>query len=207
MDREWERPICSRRSRPGNQTSIELVWSVVSGTITDIAADGLATAGTVYQDSTATVRGMWLGINGDIDLTILDVDQDDYGSYAGDGIDDDWQVDFFGEENPDAGPGKNPDGDRHDNRFEFLAGIDPTDPLSVFWIDVAHDEVLGESDIVFSPRFTSRTYRVVASTQLADPIWVELTGTSTSDNGDERTVTDPNAGGARKFYRVEITRP
>jgi hypothetical protein len=28
-----------------------------------------------------------------------------------------------------------------------------------------------------------------------------------SDAGDERTVTDLDAGGARKFYSVEITKP
>ncbi|MFT5190836.1 MAG: hypothetical protein ACI9DF_003936 [Verrucomicrobiales bacterium] len=28
-----------------------------------------------------------------------------------------------------------------------------------------------------------------------------------SDNGDERTVTDPNAASVRKFYRIDITKP
>ncbi len=185
----------------------ELVWGVVSGPVAGINANGLATAGIVYEDTTATVRGTWLGAIGDFDLTVLNVGKDDYLSYAGDGLDDDWQVFFFGEENPDAAPGKNPDGDRNDNRFEFLAGVDPTDPVSFFSVAVDHDASLGEADIVFSPRFTDRSYRVMGSTLLTTADWTEVTGGTVSDNGDGRTVTDPNAAGSEKFYRIEITRP
>jgi hypothetical protein len=36
--------------------------------------------------------------------------------------------------------------------------------------------------------------------------WAPLAGATVSDNGDERTITDPS-GGERKFYRVEVQRP
>lgn len=57
-----------------------------------------------------------------------------------------------------------------------------------------------QKNIIFTPRFTDRTYVVKFRSDLA-------TGTTQSDSGSERTVTDPNATGAKKFYQVEITKP
>ena len=37
--------------------------------------------------------------------------------------------------------------------------------------------------------------------------WTTLTGTTQSDNGTQRTVTDTGATGAKKFYHIEITKP
>jgi hypothetical protein len=37
--------------------------------------------------------------------------------------------------------------------------------------------------------------------------WLPITASAPSDNGSERTITDLNASGARKFYQVEVTKP
>ena len=47
------------------------VWSVVNGPITGIALNGNATAGEVFINAPATVRGSWDGIEGDLVLTVL----------------------------------------------------------------------------------------------------------------------------------------
>ena len=183
-------------------------WSVSSGPINSIDAGGLATAGIVYQNTPALVRGDYLGQFGTLALNVLNVGLDDFGSYAGDGIDDAWQVQYFGLDNPAAGPARDPDGDGQNNVFEYTAGTDPTSALSRFNLAIAR--VPGEPDqenIIFSPRFPSRTYTVQFRDSLSGGLFAPLGGTTTNDVGPERTVTDLNATGLAKFYRVCISFP
>ncbi len=185
----------------------EVAWSIVTGPLTDIDA-GLATAATVYQDTSATVQGSYGGLDDQFDLTVRDIDPDNYGSYAGDGLDDAWQYDYFGLDIPLAGPLMDPDGDGQNNVFEFTAGIIPTDPLSRFLLRV--EPVAGEpaqKRLVFSPLVVGRTYDILTSTTLLGDSWSALSGGVVSDIGDERSVIDPNASGNKKFYRVGITKP
>lgn len=184
-----------------------ITWSVQSGPLaTD--ANGLASAGNVYQDTAAVAQGDYAGQSGTLDLTVLDSLPDNYGSYAGDTLDDAWQVQYFGVGNPDAAPGIDADGDGQDNAFEFTAGLVPTDRASFF--DQRIEAVPGQpgqTRVIFSPRLNNRSYTVQTSTTLLVPSWITLTGTTETDDGDERTVTDPGASGERKFYKVEIAKP
>lgn len=59
---------------------------------------------------------------------------------------------------------------------------------------------------VFGPIRAERNYTVMNSLDLSPSGWNELTGGSQSDDGEERTVTDPDASGPRKFYNVRIGR-
>jgi hypothetical protein len=187
----------------------ELVtWQVVSGPIESISAVGIATAGSVYQDTAATVQGTLGAFIAPLDLTVLDSIADNFGSYAGDGIGDDWQVFYFGFDNPLAAPALDPDGDGQDNLFEFTAGLVPTDPFSLFrlWIECVPNQP-AQKRLVFNPRFANRTYTVEYRMSLIAGDWAPLEGTSFTDNGNTRTLTDPNAVPAPKFYRVRITKP
>ena len=187
----------------------DVAWSVFSGPLGEVSATGLASAGIVYQDTPATVRATWGGLIGDLGLTVLDTDPDNFGSYAGDGLEDSWQVFYFGVGNLDAGPAMDPDGDGQDNEFEHTAGLVPTDPLSRLLLRIAL--VAGQPthrNLVFQPVVAGRSYRILASTNLEAGTWVPLPGSPpVSDNGDERTVTDTAATEARKFYQVEVTKP
>ena len=108
-------------------------WSVLNGPIASISSGGLATAGNVYENTPALVQGINQNLTGQLGLTILNVGLDDFAEYAGDGLDDDWQVLFFGQPpNPNAGPNADPDGDGQDNAFEFVAGLIPNDANSRF---------------------------------------------------------------------------
>ncbi len=185
-----------------------VAWSVVSGPLASISSAGLLTAGIVYQATPATAQGVFGGLTGTLNLTVLDSIPDNFGSYAGDGLGDDWQVQYFGLNNPLAAPTANPDGDAHDNLFEFIAGLVPTDSSSHFRLTLA--PVAGQPThkrAIFSPLVAGRTYTVEFRTSLSTGAWQTLTGTTQNDNGNERTVTDPNATGPRKFYRVQITKP
>jgi hypothetical protein len=186
-----------------------VAWSVQAGPIFGIATNGIATAQIVYRNELATVRGAYGGLIGNLGLTVLNVGRDNFGSYAGDQLDDEWQAQFFGLNNPLAGPTQDQDGDGQNNLFEYTAGTVPTDPLSNFMLRI--EAVTGQptqKNLIFSPRFADRTYVVTTTPELSlSSIWLPLTPSTTSDAGAERTVTDLDATVPKKFYRVEITKP
>ena len=64
------------------------VWSVASGAISGVDAGGVATAATVYQNTPATVRATYGGQSATLNLTVVNVNNDDYGIYANDGVND-----------------------------------------------------------------------------------------------------------------------
>ncbi len=189
--------------------STDILWSIVSGPFINISGSGLATADVVYQNESAQVKGAWRGFEDFENISVLNFGRDDFGSYAGDGIDDDWQVLYFGLDNPLAGPGMNPDKDDQDNLFEFIAGVDPTDPLSFF--DMRLEPVPGEPAhrrVVFNPFFLNRTYVLTNSTTLTPGSHAPVPSTTSSNSGDgsEGTITDTDATETRKFYKIEISR-
>ncbi len=184
-----------------------VAWSTVSGPLS-LSSSGLATGGVVYQNTSATAQGIHLGFTGTLGLAVLDTIADNFGTYAGDTLGDDWQVQHFGQNNPLAAPGQDPDGDGQTNLFEFTAGLTPTDPQSRFQLTLA--PVVGQPTqkrAIFSPLVAGRTYTVEYRTSLTSGIWEPLTGTTQSDVGNERTITDPADTGAAKFYRVNVSKP
>ncbi len=182
----------------------EVGWSIQSGPLDSVSGSGLATAGSVYADTGATVQGIHLGFVDDFGLTVLNIGSDDFKSYAGDGIDDDWQVLYFGEENPDAGPGENPDFDPNDNMLEFLTGFDPTDPLQ--WFQVRINGRSGTTAALeLNKVIPGRTYRLVAGTDLQEILETVATFSVSSEEAP-KIVEDPNASGSRKLYRVKVER-
>jgi hypothetical protein len=182
-------------------------WSIVSGAISSISTSGLATAATVYQDTPSIVSGSAQGLTGQLNLTILNVNTDDFGAYAGDGIDDSWQVQYFGQPpNALAGPNVDADGTGQTNLFKFVAGLNPLDG-SRFTLSI--QKVSGQPaqrNVIFQPLVSGRTYNVQFKTSLTTPSWQALTGTTQSDNGTTRTVTDTSAA-APKYYHVQISKP
>jgi hypothetical protein len=187
---------------------LPVTWSVPGGPLT-IDPSGLATAGAVFQNTAATARAVALGFTADNTVIVTDSLPDNFGSYAGDGIADSWQNQYFGLNNPLAAPLLDPDGDGQTNAFEFTAGLVPTDPASRFTLTIAPvPGQPGQKRVIFSPRLTDRTYTVKAKTSLLTGSYLPLTNPSApTDNGQERTITDLSATGATKFYQVEITKP
>ena len=183
-------------------------WSVLNGPITEISAAGLATAGVVFQDEAATVRGSFLGRIGSLGLKVINSDPDNFGSYAGDSLDDAWQVQYFGKDDPQACPGCDPDGDEQSNVFEYTAGTVPTDAASRFLLSISLvPGQAAQKDIVFSPRLASRTYVVQSAPELGTALFTPLPNITTADVGPIRTVRDLTAIPNHRFYRVSITFP
>lgn len=183
-----------------------VAWSVAAGPLTGISSAGLVSAGLVYENTAATAQGTLAGFTGSLNLTVLDTLPDNFGSYANDGIDDSWQVQYFGLNNPSAAPGVDASGTGQTNLFKFVAGLNPLDPNARFRVQAAPVAGQpGQKQIVFGPVVAGRTYSVRAASDLTSGNWNTLSG-GISVNGDEGTFVDPNAAGARKFYEVQVTR-
>jgi hypothetical protein len=185
-----------------------VAWSVLNGPLSGINANGLATAGTVYQDTLATAQGVF-GFTATLPVTVKNVNTDDFGTYAGDGIDDAWQVQYFGQPpNPLAGPNVDADGTGQTNLFKFVAGLDPLNASSRFILKIAPvNGQPNQKNLIFSPRLVDRAYAVKAKLSLTSGSYAPLPNSSSSDIGQERTVTDFDGNGATKVYTVEITKP
>lgn len=182
----------------------DLTWSVLSGPVSSISSSGVAAAANVYQTTTATVQGSFRGVNGTLALSIVNVGTDDLGIYASDGIPDVWQVQYFGTNNLRGIATADATGTGQNNLFKYTAGLNPTDPASRLLTNVGGS---GAHTITINPRLTDRTYTVQFSTTLAPNSWQTLTGATIQDNGQTRTVTDPDGAAQRKFYRVQVSYP
>ncbi len=187
---------------------LDVVWSILEGPVSTISPEGLTTTSEVYQNTEAIVRGELGAESADLTLYVQDVLPDNFGSYADDGIGDDWQILYFGVDNPLAAPGLDPDADGQTNLFEYIAGVIPNDPLSVFRLRI--EPVPGEPaqrNLIFSPRLEDRTYTALAAESLDADDFAPLPDISITDNADERTLSDLDATSPSKFYRVEIVKP
>ena len=182
-------------------TATEVQWN--GGDWFTIAPDGLATTGAVYENTATTVSGTHGGFTGLLDLAIRSALPDNYGIYANDGIYDDWQVQYFGVNNPSAGPGRDPDADGFDNLFEYNACLVPTDPFSTFHVSMATLED-GSHAITFSPRLQGCTYTLMASSDLS--LWNPVSGTTFLNQGPRRTIIEPPVDRPRRFYRIDVKR-
>ena len=183
----------------------DLNWSVVSGPVTSINGNGLVTASNVYQDTTATVQGSYRSVNGTLVLTIVNIGNDDLGLYAGDGLPDAWQVQYFGLNNPLAAPMVDASGTGQNNLLKYTAGLNPTDRASRLVTNVGG--VGGAHTFTISPRLNDRTYTVQFSTTLQPNDWQPLNGATVLDNGQTRILTDPDSTTMRKFYRLQVSFP
>ena len=185
--------------------SSDVAWRAYSSVLTSVTPSGFATVGNVYQTTAAWAGGQYLGVSNMVSLTIVNVNSDDFGLYAGDGLPDQWQVDFFGENNPLGLATADPDRDGQSNLLEYLAGVSPVDAASQFHFGLGQHQGHSQS-IVLSPYLPSRKYTVQYCTSLGGP-FLPLTTLSQSTSGFTCTVTDTNATQAAKFYRVEISLP
>ncbi len=180
-------------------------WSILSGPVASINPSGLATAAAVYQDCPAMVSAAFKGMSGTLSLMILNTNNDSYGTLAGNSQLENWLVQYFGPPpNANAGPNVDADGTGQTNLFKYLAGLNPIDPSSRFMVSIqAVPGQAGQMQIVFNPVVDGRTYTVISATSLNDSNWVTLSGTTQTDNGQQRTVTDLDAAGIEsKFIQL-----
>ena len=59
---------------------------MLSGPVTGISPGGLTTAAAVYEDTAASVQGIFAGKTGNLNLTVLNTLPDNFGAYSGAGV-------------------------------------------------------------------------------------------------------------------------
>jgi hypothetical protein len=178
------------------------VFSINSGGL-------LMAAGFVYSKAAAVANGYYLGASGNVSLSIFAPDS------TGDGIPDWWRQTYFAAATPtnnhdcatcDA------DGTGQNNLFKFVAGLNPTNPASVFVLKVA--PVAGQPTqkaLTYNPILigSGQVYTVQFRTNLTGgAAYATLTTTSAlTTNGAQVSLNDTQATQTQKFYRVNISLP
>jgi PKD repeat protein len=121
-----------------------------------------------------------------------------------------WQLEYFGSmTSPQSQPTADADGTGQNNLFKYVAGLNPTNPASVFVFNVASaPNNPNEENLVFSPAVAGCTYTPLFSSNLLNGPWAPLTtGTAPITNGTQVTITDTNATLPQGFYQIEISGP
>ena len=93
--------------------------------------------------------------------------------------------------------------------FKYVAGLDPTNPASVFVLNIATvTNQPSQLNLLFSPVVAGRTYTPKFSTDLLSGSWSPLTGYAGPEtNANQVTITDLNAIQTNEFYRIDISLP
>ena len=183
---------------------VTAAWAVVSGPLLHTGG-GWVNAQPVYRSSNALVSASGAGLTGEASLLVLNTHLDNFGFYATDGVDDDWQVHYFGLDNPDGGRGADPDHDGQDNYYEFTAGTRPDSDSDAFELDLRR--LAGAIQVGFGPMTTGRTYRVERVTNLVTEVWAGVTNLQPVAPETMVYLTDTQMVDNLQFYRVQIDHP
>lgn len=199
-----------------------VTWSVQSGPVASVSTMGLATAGRVYQDTAAIVRGVYQNFSNTVNLTVSNTGNDDFGLYTTDGISDLWQVQYFGENGTQGGPTVDSDRDGLNNLKEYAFGMNPTlSKISTVawsgatWVGrgVPTQSITTSAGIstyraVFARRkdyvIAKLAYTVEFSSDLVR--WSASTATPTvlADDGEIEAVAVPCPSAKISFFRIKV---
>lgn len=179
-----------------------VAWSLITGPVVSIQSSGQVTTRAVFSDTTTTIQGALRGFTAQAVFNVTNNDPDNFGSYAGDSLPDDWQVQHFGQNNPSAKPGLDADKDGYLNSSEYLAGTLPGDPSSYFRLKMIRPQVQAPALLEWTS-LNGRTYEVQSSRNLLDSAWETLATLP----GTGQVMQWSSAGGTlgrRRFYRVIV---
>jgi len=120
-----------------------------------------------------------------------------------------WQIQYFNSTNSAiAAASADADGTGQNNLFKYVAGLDPTNPASVFLFAISMPTNPAAEQLQFIPMASGRTYTPQFCTDLVGGVWLPLiTYTGPLTNGDQISVTDTNPLPPQEFYRIEISLP
>jgi T5SS/PEP-CTERM-associated repeat protein len=131
----------------------------------------------------------------------------------GDGLPDLWTEAYFGhptgQSNDLSCAACDFDGTGQNNFFKYVAGLNPTNPASVFVFYIASvTNQPPQNNLFFTPLALGRTYTPQYSTDLTSGVWLPLTTyTPLLTNGNQLTMTDTNPIPPQEFYRIGISLP
>jgi len=113
-----------------------------------------------------------------------------------------WQLQYFGCDTcPQSLTNADADSTGQNNLFKYVAGLNPTNPASVFVFTNAG------TNLMFSPYVQGRLYTVLYSPALNPANWQPLITSVTNITSSNAVVRDTSGASSQKFYRVEIGGP
>jgi Tol biopolymer transport system component len=116
-----------------------------------------------------------------------------------DGLDDDWEMTYFGDISRDGSGDFDHDG--QSDRDEFLAGTNPTSDASLLRVLTLTSLNGGNTTILWNSA-PGRTYRVQFKNNVDDPQWSDLPGVVSATTTTASAVDSTASGQAHRFYRV-----
>ncbi|HEX3800614.1 MAG TPA: hypothetical protein VH413_18115 [Verrucomicrobiae bacterium] len=120
-----------------------------------------------------------------------------------------WQLQYFGCTNcAQAQTNADGDGTGQNNYFKFVAGLNPTNPASVFTFQITPGTNLSAgTTLAFGPAMIGRTYTPQVTTDLESGVWQSLTNLAVTPvtNSSQVSFTDTNTAAPQQFYRIGIS--
>jgi hypothetical protein len=175
--------------------SFSIITNVPGTTYVDT---GLTDGTTYYYIVTAVNLGGVSGNSNEIGATPIGYTQ--------------WQQQYFtnGSNNANAATNVDADGTGQNNLFKYVAGLDPTNPSSIFQLTI--QTVITNQPtwmgLTYNPVAPGRTYTIEFTTNYPSGPYTPLTGASSPQtNGTQVIVIDLNATQSNKFYHVHISMP
>ena len=118
----------------------------------------------------------------------------------GNGINDDWEMQYFGQIGID--PNADPDGDGFSNLQEFLAGTDPTDPSSA--LRITSITTNGPDIVISFTTCSNKFYDAQYNDDLTTSNWSGV-ATNIPGTGGIVSTNDPGAASlTNRFYRIHL---
>jgi hypothetical protein len=171
-------------------------------------ANGRSLSPVFSADSHTLVFQSWasdfanLDLNQSSDLLASDLSSPAIVDTDGDGMDDAWEIQYFGTLARDGSGDFDRDG--ASDLSEFLTGTNPTDPGSFFHVEVVSLGTSEHGPILSWPAAFNKSYHVQFKNSLSDSAWLNLDSPFVLI-GAQAYAADPNSGANQRFYRILLS--
>lgn len=146
---------------------------LTSSSHAQLSTGGLLTTTFLPQPETLTIQVDQGPAQATRQITVLDSLKDNFGPYAGDGLDDVWQFHWFGSNDVSGVATADADGDGFDNAYENLTGTSPVDRSSAFRVTLQRAPAEGGLSLQLPSLLAGRRYRLQTSATLTPP-WLDV---------------------------------
>ena len=206
------------------------VYSALGYAIFEVWADGARLFRSNTLTVTSAIQSVTLDVTGKQDLrlrVVPDLAHDENNAYAvwagarivganstpNDGVPDWWRQQYFGTNsiptNAQSCAWCDADGTGQNNLFKYTAGLDPTNPASVFTLRAAIVTNQPTAlNLIYGPVVSNRTYAIQSSVIPAGGTYSNLVGfTGPTTNAAQIMITDPATLQSNRFYHLQISWP